>query len=64
VLEQVCVDLLPEGIEDKFNAFATSEFGGGHKVAVACNQNDGIDLFLQRQGRDVQADTDVHAFLP
>lgn len=63
VLRQVVVDLLPLWVEDELHAFAASEFGCGHKVAVTCHQHDGADLLFEGEAGDVDGNAHVHTFL-
>ena len=64
MLVEVVVYLLPERIQEEFDAFPSGDFGGGHEVAVSGDEDDGIDLLLEREGGDVDADAHVHALLP
>ncbi|GEO83047.1 hypothetical protein ROR02_31780 [Pararhodospirillum oryzae] len=64
MLEQPVPDLAPKRIQDDANPLTPSQFGCGYKIAVAGNQNNGIDLPLERKRSDINADSHVHGFLP
>lgn len=63
MLMEVIVDLLPEGVQQEFHAFAACDFGCRDKVAVAGDKDDGIDLLLESEGGDVDSDAHVHTLL-
>lgn len=61
---KVVVHGLPEWIEDKLDAFPSSHFGGGDKVTVACDEDDGVHLPFERQCGDVYTNPHIYTLLP
>jgi len=63
VLVETRADVVPQWIEHHIQTLATSELRCRDEISVSCNQDDSLYQSLVRQGRDVDADLDVHALL-
>ena len=53
----------PQRIEDKIDPLSPREFCRRNKIRITRNQHDLIDLALEAQRCDIQANTHIHALL-
>jgi len=60
---QVVVYGLPHWIKDELDTFTPRDLSRRNKVAVSCDEDDGINLLFECECRDVDADAHIHAFL-
>ena len=60
---QVLWDGFPHRIQDEIDPFPSREFRGRDEVRVTRNEHDLVDLPLERQGRNIQADPHIYALL-
>lgn len=60
---QVGRDALPHRVKNEVDTFATGLLRGRDEICITSNQHYLIDLLLERQRRNVDADPHVHPFL-
>ena len=64
MLMKIVIHLLPKWIEQKLHPFPASNFGSGHKVAVPCDEDNGIHLLFESKGGNIGSDPHVYSLLP
>lgn len=60
---EIGIHRLTERIEQKLNTFTSGQLGGRHKIAITGDEDDRIDLLLERESGDVETDAHINAFL-